>query len=97
MFAKVHSVPSQTEGRRKALLKWKSLTYPLKYLLHVGEMLTIIKVFIILFLLVRIENTLEMFKRNQQALLSVECPGIQAKLKRSRKPFLEGARRGSIL
>ena len=25
MFAQVYSVPSQTEGRRKALLEWKSI------------------------------------------------------------------------
>ena len=39
-------------------------------------MLTIIKVLIILFLLEGIENILVIFKINQHALLSFECPGI---------------------
>ena len=48
--------------QNKALLEWK---YPMNYLLHVGIMLTIIKVFIILFLLVRIGNILAISKINQ--------------------------------
>ena len=39
-------------------------------------MLTIIKVFIILFLIMGIGNILAVFKINQSALLSNECPGI---------------------
>ena len=41
-----------------------------------GLMLTIIKVFIILFLSVGIENILAIFKINQEVHLSIECPGI---------------------
>ena len=42
----------------------KKKTYPMNYLLHVGIMLTIIKVFIILFIPVRIGNILAIFKIN---------------------------------
>ena len=62
MIAQVYSVPGQTEEKRKTFLEWKGIDYPLKYLLHAGVMLTIIKVFIILFLLVRIGNILAIFK-----------------------------------
>ena len=65
MRAQLYSVPVQTEGRRKAFLKWKSIDYRINYLLHVGVMLTIIKLFIILFLLMEIENILAIFKINQ--------------------------------
>ena len=44
----------------------------MNYLLYVGVMLTIIKVFINLFLLVRIGNILAIFKINQYVLLSIE-------------------------
>ena len=68
-------------------LKWeerpfwnrKVRTYPINYFLHVGVILTIMKVFIILFLLVEIGKILEIFISNflnQYPLLSVECPGI---------------------
>ena len=62
MSAQVYSVPDQTEGRRKALLEWKSIDLSYE---HVGIMLNVIKVFIILFLLVRIRNILKTFKINQ--------------------------------
>ena len=39
-------------------------------------MLTIIKMFVILFLVVGIGNNMAIFKINQEALLSIECPGI---------------------
>ena len=63
MNDQVYSVPGQTEGKRKAFFEWKSvnLSYVMNY---VGLMLTIIKVFIILFL-VRIGNILAIFKINQ--------------------------------
>ena len=48
----------------------------MNYLLHVGVMLTIIKVFTILFLLVIIGYILGIFKITQLTLLSIECPGI---------------------
>ena len=56
MSAQVYSDFGQTERRRKAFLN---------FLLHVGVMLTIIKVFIILFLLVGIGDILVIFKINQ--------------------------------
>ena len=53
MSAQVYSVPGQTEGKNKAFFEWESidLSYELTCvnLLHVGLILTIIKVFIILF------------------------------------------------
>ena len=51
MSDQVYSVPGQTEGRKKTFLEWKSidLSHEL-YPLHVGVMLTIIKVFFTLFL-----------------------------------------------
>ena len=78
MSVQVYSVPGQAKGKRKTSFEWKSidLSYDLSCLLHVGLMLTIIKVFIILLLLVRIVNILAFFKINQLALLSIECPGI---------------------
>ena len=70
MSAQVYFVPGQTEGRNKAFLGWKSIDlnyilHPMNYIFHVGVMLTIIKVFTNLFLLVRIENILAIFKINQ--------------------------------
>ena len=62
MSAQVYSAPSQTEGRRKALLEWKGVDSSSKLSLTCGVMLTIIKGFIILLLLVRIGNILEMLK-----------------------------------
>ena len=48
----------------------------INYLYGEGVMLTIIKVFNILFLLEGIGNILAIFKISKQALLSIECPGI---------------------
>ena len=64
----------------------------MNYLVHAGVVLTIIKVFIILFLLVRIGNILATFKINQLALLSIECPGIFSfgHTEGERKAFFEG-------
>ena len=64
MSAQVYSVPAQTEGRRKAFLEWKSIDSSYELSVTCGIMLTIIKVFIILFLLVRIGNILATFKIN---------------------------------
>ena len=69
MSAQVYSVPGQTEGRTKSFFgpeKHRLIPYiSLNFLLHVGVMLAIIKVFINLFLLVRIGNILAIFKMNQ--------------------------------
>ena len=60
-----YSWPRQTEGKGKAFFEWKSinLSYVMNYLfiLHVGLILTTIKVFIILFL-VRTGNILAISK-----------------------------------
>ena len=64
MSAQVYSVPSQTEGRSKAFLEWKSIDLSRELSLACGLMLTI-KLFINLFLLVRIGNILAIFKMNQ--------------------------------
>ena len=72
MSAWVYSVPGLAEWRRKAFLEWKSIDLSLTC----GLMLTIIKVFIILFLFVGIENILAIFKINKEVHLSIECPGI---------------------
>ena len=54
----------------------------MNYLLHVGVMLTIIKVFINLFLLVRIGNILAIFKVNQfKVLLSMSSAILLYKMK----------------
>ena len=58
MSTQVYSVHGQTEGRTKALLEWKSIDLCYGLSLTGGGNLTIIKVFIILFLLVRIRNIL---------------------------------------
>ena len=61
MSAQVYFVPGKIKGRSKIFLEWKSID--LSYnLLHVGVTLTIIKVFITLFLLVGIGNVLAIFK-----------------------------------
>ena len=64
MSAQIYSITGQTESRRKAFLEWKTIDLSYK-LTHVGVMLTIIKVFIILFLLVGIGNLMAVLKINQ--------------------------------
>ena len=54
MSAQVCSLPGQTEVREKAFLESKSIDLFYKHVLHVGVMLTIIKVFIILLLTVKL-------------------------------------------
>ena len=94
MSAQVYSVPGQTKGRRNAFLVWKSID--LSYLLHLVVILTIIKVFIILFLLVRIGNILSQNKSVTSAFNWVSrCILFLAKLKGRGRPFLKGARSGS--
>ena len=65
MSAQVYSVPDQTEGRTKAFLEWKSIDLSYNLSLTCGVILTIINVFITLFLLVGIQNILAIFKVNQ--------------------------------
>ena len=65
MSAQVYSVPDQIEGRAKAFLEWKSIDLSYNLSLTCGVILTIINVFITLFLLVGIQNILAIFKVNQ--------------------------------
>ena len=65
MSAQVYSVPGQTEGRSKAFLEWKSIDLFHELSRTRGAMLIVIKVFITLFLLVKIGNILAIFKINQ--------------------------------
>ena len=53
------------KGEERPFWNGKARTYPVNYVLHVGIMLAILKVFIILFLLVRIGNILAVLKINQ--------------------------------
>ena len=70
----------------------------MNYLLHVGVTVTIIKVFIIPFLLVRIENII-----CQNKLVSSAFNWLPryifflTKLRGRERPFLKGARRGALL
>ena len=68
-----YSVPGQAKG--KAFLEWASTDLSFKYFLHVGVMLTIIKV-LLSYSYSAYGNTQAIFKTNQQALHSVECPGM---------------------
>ena len=65
MTAQVYSVSSQTEGRRNPYLEWKSIDLSYKLPHKCGVMLTIINVFIILFLFVGIGNIFSIFKISQ--------------------------------
>ena len=65
MNALVYSVPSQTEGKRKTFFEWKSIDIPSELSVTCGVNIDYIKVFIILFILVRIGNNLAIFKINQ--------------------------------
>ena len=65
MSAQVYSVPDQIEGRTKAFLEWKSIDLSYNLSLTCGVILTIINVFITLFLLVGLQNILAIFKVNQ--------------------------------
>ena len=78
---------------------WKSINISSKHVLHVGVMLTIIKVFIILFLLVRIRNILAIFKTNSKLSfqMSVQVYSLLGQTEGEWKAFFEGARSGTAL
>ena len=78
MIAQVYSVLGQTEGRRKAFLEWTSIDLSSKLSFTFGSNVNYYKKVHhpIPTRLVRIRNTLAIFKTNQQVLLSNECPGI---------------------
>ena len=66
MSAQVYSPPGQVEGRSAAFLEWKTIDLnSMNNLLHVRVILNVIKVCIILFLLVKIVNILEISIINQ--------------------------------
>ena len=81
---------AQLKGEGRPFWNGKAENYPLNHLLYVEVMLTIMKVFIILFLLVRIGNILPIFKMSSYILFLV-------KLKGRGRSFLKGARRGTTL
>ena len=60
---------AKLKGEGRPFWSGQAYVYPLNYLLYVGLILTIIKLFLILFpipiLTVGIENTLTIFKTNQ--------------------------------
>ena len=78
MSARVHSVPGQTEGRRNTFLEWTSIILSSKLSLTCGSNVNYYKSVHhpIPILPDRIWNTQAVFKTNQYALLSVECPGM---------------------
>ena len=78
MIAQVYSVPGQTEGRKKAFLEWTGIDISSKLFLTCGDNFNYYKSVHhpIPTLSVEIANTQAIFKTNQQALLSIECPGM---------------------
>ena len=96
----MYSVPSQTEGRRKALLEWKSIDLSSKLSLTCGRNSNYYK---------SVHQTIPTCENRKHSEnvqnKSVSSPFnwvsryilFLAKLKRKRGPFLEGARRRSIL
>ena len=95
MSVQVYPALSQTEGKRKGLLEWKTIDL-------CGDNVSYYKSghHLIPTLPVGIGNTLEIFKTNHQGLFSVECAGIfffSAKLKTRERSFFKGARRKASL
>ena len=100
MFAQVYSVPTQTEGRTKALLEWKSIDLSSKLSLTCGGNVNYYK---------SVHHPIPTCENREHSEnvqnKSVNSPFnwvsryilFLAKLKRRRRPFLEGARRGFIL
>ena len=73
---------AKLKGEGRPFWNGKAKTYPMNYLLYVGVMLTIIKMFIILFLLVRIGNIL--------AILY----SVLGQTEEERKAFFGGCKKG---
>ena len=65
----------------------------MNYILHVGVMLTIVRVFIILFLLVRIGN-IPSQKKSVSFQLSVQVYSLLGQTQGERKAFFEGCKKG---
>ena len=89
MIAQVYSVPGQTERRRKSLLEWTSIDLSSKLSLTCGSNVTSIDVFIILFILVRIGNTLAIFKQISKLSfqLSIQVYSLFGQTEGERKAF----------
>ena len=88
---------AKLKGERSPFYREQTWIYSLNYLLHAGVMLTIIKVFIVLFVLCMWEQgTPWQFSKQINKLsfqLSVQVSFFLANLKRRGRPFLEGARK----
>ena len=85
---------AKTEGRWKGFLEWTSIDLSSKSSLTCGGNFNYYKSVHhpIPTLTVGIGTTQAIFKTNQQALLSTECPGLFSSWRG--RPFLEGPRRG---
>ena len=82
------------EVRGKAFLNWASIDLSSKLSVNIGGMLTIIKVFIIIFLLCQWEQeTPCQFSKQISKLSKVSCPNWKGKKGR----FWKGARSGTTL
>ena len=74
MSVQVYSAPGQTEGTRKDFLEWTRVEISLTCGSNVNYDKSVHHP--IPTLPMGIGNTLENFKKNQYAFLSIECPGI---------------------
>ena len=78
MIARVHSVPDQTEGKRKVFLEWTTINLSSKLSVTCESNVNYYESVHhpIPTLLDRLGNTQAVFKTNQYVVLSVKCPGI---------------------
>ena len=100
------AVSSKPFSRMSAHVKWdrrpfwsgQALIYPLNYLLHLGVMLTTIKVFIILFLLCLWEQGTRWQFSKQISKLSFQLSflicSLLAQTEGQKRSFLEGCKKG---
>ena len=100
MSAQVYSVPGQTEGRRKAFLKWKSIVLSYKLSLTCGVN---VKYYKSVHHPIPTRGNREHSSNFQNKSVSSPFSSVSryilflAKLKRRERPFLKGARRGATL
>ena len=94
MFTQLYCAPGQTVGRKKAFLEWASIDLSLNYLFHARVILTIIKVFIIRFLLCLWEyGTPCQFSKQISKIafhLSVQIYYLLTQAKEEKKAFFGG-------
>ena len=83
-------------GERRPFLNGKAKTYPKNCLLHVGVLLTVIKVFVTLFLLVGIGNNLVISKKINKLYfqLSVQIYSLLGQTEGEKRAFFEGCKKG---